>query len=78
MPARRTRGNPLSLKATNPTKQRVGKPDMRDYKNINPGKRPSAEYDWEPALLAFALTMWSLGYPLSKEQKQRIEDYGNS
>jgi hypothetical protein len=71
MPARRT--NALSLKATKPRSH--GKPDLRDYSSFkNPGKRPSADFDWDRALLGLALLMWDLGYELSAKQKKRIED----
>jgi hypothetical protein len=67
----------MSLKATNPTRNRIGKPDLRDYSSFkNPGARPSLDFDWDRALLGLALLMWDLGYELSAKQKKRIEDYG--
>lgn len=72
MPQRRP--HTLSLKANKPG--RYGKPDMRSYESFrNPGERPSLEFNWEPALLAFALTMRSLGYELSRTQQKRIDDH---
>lgn len=65
----------MSLKATKPG--RFGKPDMRSYESFrNPGERPSLEFNWEPALYRFALTMQSLGYELSAKQQKRIDDHG--
>jgi hypothetical protein len=50
---------------------------LRNYDAIrNPGARPSAEFDWEPALVGFARLMAELGYPLSTQQQQRIDDHG--
>lgn len=80
MPARRTHG-PLMLRATNPTKQRVSKPDLRDYNSIalrNPGARPSLDFDWDAALIRFAHSMHDLGYPLSREQQKRIDDHATT
>lgn len=36
--------------------------------------RPSELFDWDKALLLHALAMWDLGYPLSADQKRRIEN----
>jgi hypothetical protein len=49
---------------------------MRDYSVLKyRGPTPSADFDWDAALLRFALMVRDMGYPLSPEQRKRIDDH---
>lgn len=81
MPKRRTHSAPTAIKARNPMRDRSDR-DMRNYNSIRgvgggSAPRPSRDFNWDKALLLHALAMWDLGYPLSAEQKRRIEEYSN-
>lgn len=77
MPRRRTHNSPRAIQARNPMRDRTVR-DMRSYDTVhNPGGRPSQDFNWDKALTLHALAVWDLGYPLSAEQKRRIEAYGN-
>jgi hypothetical protein len=72
MPARRT---PRPLVGTQRPRH-IGKPDMRDYSGFKfLGNRPSQRFDWDAALYRHALIMRDLGYKLSPQQQQRIDDH---
>lgn len=62
-----------TIKAINPMRH-ANRSDMRDYATLrNPGGTPSQEFDWDAQLVRHARTMKELGYPLSAEQKRRLE-----
>lgn len=67
---------PRRLSATKPKRQ--GRPDLRDHDAYarNWGDRPSERFEWDRSLTLHAIAMRDLGYPLSDDQKRRIDDHG--